>query len=353
MLILVPQVSALAASVGLVDHPDPRKQHRGEVPLCGGIAMYLAFLLCLLILGTWRVFPKSFYIGASMMLAIGVLDDRYPLSAIARLLFQVLTIWAVVTLGGHAASDLGAVFGAQVGALGSWVNPITILAFVGLINAVNLSDGADGLAGGLAGVALVSVTVVLLLLRGDAGLLSLSVDPAEAVMALIGCVGGFLLFNIRSPWRRQASIFMGDGGSMFLGFVVGWLLLYCCIERPGIGRMSPVTSLWLVLVPLFDMTSCMYRRTLAGQSPMHADRLHVHHLLQAWGLSTSATVATLVAVNAAAAAFGIALWRWEVSEFVSFVTWLALLSIYTAMTMRSWKRLGSRAGRSRQTVRSR
>ena len=130
-------------------------------------------------------------------------------------------------------------------------------------------------------------------------------DARPIVITLIGAIGGFLLYNLRTPWRARASVFLGDAGSLFLGFVLAWFAIFACSQL-GERSLSPVSALWMLIVPLFDTVGCIVRRKLQGRSPMKSDRRHLHHLLQRCGLTAGQTVAILITINAAGGAIGAA-----------------------------------------------
>jgi len=337
--VLVPGLVRLAPALGLLDKPDVRKLHVGLVPLVGGLAMFLAFLLVTAMSGSAPALHRAFYLGALMMLTIGVVDDRRPLPSVPRFLLQGLTLWLVVHYTGNVLADVGMLVSPTVLELGPWAVPFTVFGFLGVVNAVNLVDGADGLAGGVAFTALLSFLAVLLLMNGAAGHASLRV----AMAGLAGAVAGFLAFNLRTPWRRRAAIFMGDGGSLFLGFVLGWFAIYLCSPLAGPDHLAPVSAVWILIVPLIDTVSCMLRRALSLRSPMSADRQHLHHLLQAWGLSPAQTVALMIALNGLGGAVGVAVWWYQVPEYWAFAATLALLALYMAVAAVSWRRILGRA----------
>lgn len=339
--VLIPLLMRVAPRLGLLDKPDARKQHVGLVPLVGGLGMYPAFLLAAAMCGAQPALPKPFYLGALMMLAIGVFDDRRPLPSVPRFLLQGLTLWLVVEYTGNVLADVGMLVSPQVLELGRWAVPFTVFGFLGVVNAVNLVDGADGLAGGVAFTALLSFLAVLVLMDGSAGNAA-HAQLRVAMTGLVGAVGGFLLFNLRTPWRKRAAVFMGDGGSLFLGFVLGWFAIYLCSPLAGQDHLAPVSAVWILIVPLVDTVSCMIRRVVSGRSPMSADRQHLHHLLQAWGLSPAQTVGLIIVLNALGGVVGVAVWRYQVPQYWAFAAALALLGVYMAVAMASWRRISGR-----------
>src|SRR5690606_8015318 len=191
-----------------------------------------------------------------------------------------------------------------------------IFGVCGVVNALNMSDGADGLAGGLAFVATGWFALALAFVAGS--------HPEAAALlpvacALAGALAGFLLMNLRTPWRAKAAIFMGDGGSMMLGFILGWLAVRTT-SAFGEAGPAPVVALWILAVPLADTISCMLRRIASGATPMSPDHRHLHHLLPAMGLSIRRSVAIILAAAALLGGLGILGWRLGVADWAMFWT---------------------------------
>lgn len=268
----------LAAPLRLLDLPDHRKIHEGAIPLCGGIAIFLAFSAISLLAAFPADLGPGFWLATLLVVALGVADDRFALPARFRFVAQVLIAITLI-----AAEDLGQL------SLGTLLPPdafgapllllvVSVAFVVGLINAWNMVDGVDGLAGGSAAAALVWIALLSLHVGRD-GL----VFP---VVALIAAIGGFLIFNIRSPWRARASVYLGDGGSTALGAIIAYLILRLANGAEGLSFLS---LLWLAILPVIDTLSLMARRLLDHRSPMSADRRHLHHLLIDAGFSPAAT----------------------------------------------------------------
>lgn len=312
----------LARRIGLVDHPNARKHHEGRVPLVGGMAMFCAFAFAVLALGGQSLVPQRAMLAGALVLVIaGVLDDFRELSARSRLAAQLVSAGLMVLWGGVVLRVLGEVFlpGDVLGT--SWFAvPVTIFAVVGGINALNWSDGLDGLAGGLALVAL-----------GPAAYLAWT-GGAHELLPFVGitasCVLAFWLLNMRFPWQKRARVFMGDAGSMFVGFLICWFL--ADLSQAPRQAMTPVTALYLFAIPLMDTVFVMARRWRNGLSPMAADRMHLHHLLLDMGFSHAGTAWTILALAAAIAGAG--LWGMfaGVPEYVMFYAFVALFVAFYA-----------------------
>lgn len=282
---LVVFLRRLAVPLRLIDLPDHRKIHEGAIPLCGGIAIFLSFT-SIAILGSPMSLGPGFWMAMLLVIGLGIADDRFALPARARFLAQVLIALALISTEGLGQVSLGDVLPAEAvgGAIGLFILSVTFV--VGLVNAWNMMDGVDGLAGGSAAAALIWVLLLAVHL-GEEGL----VFP---VLVLVAAIGGFLIFNARSPWCTKASVYLGDAGSTTLGAIIAYLVLRLADGAEGLP--FPVL-LWLVIVPVIDTLSLMVRRMLDHRSPMSADRRHLHHLLIDAGFSPAAASYTIIAVS--------------------------------------------------------
>lgn len=320
----------VAMRIGLIDQPGERKVHSERVPLVGGLAMFCGFALAALTLDQAFTPYRSFFAAVAILMIVGVLDDMRELSSRARFAAQIAAAGMMAWWGGIALDDLGGLRGGEhIVELGRWAVPFTIFATVGVINALNMIDGMDGLAGGLSLVALSGLAYI----AHDSGLH----DRRDLLLLLTACVAAFLMFNLRVPGRSQALVFMGDAGSMFLGFAITWFFID--MSQGPVRVMTPVTALWLLLIPLFDTVWLLVRRPLTGRMPTTADAEHVHHLLQMIGLGVNQTFGVLMALAVGLAALGIAAMKLGVPQNVMFWTFLALFAVYCATMVTAWRRM--------------
>lgn len=361
VLALAPVAIAICVRIGWLDKPDLRKQHKGHVPIAGGLSIALSVVLAWLVIAIVDGRAPSGVVevlwpGAALVFTVGFLDDRTPLRARHRFAVQLVAALVFVGLSGAAVDRMGELVGPQFIALGMFAIPFTVLGIVGLTNAVNMVDGVDGLAGGVVFVAFAWVLLAFAHLAHDVA----SVDPSMVPQArsaamvasvLTGALLGFLVFNQRAPWRRRAAMFLGDGGSMTLGFVLGALLVYA---SSGFGPhgLPPVTAVWIAAIPLFDLCAAILRRDLAGTTPMTPDRRHVHHLLLALGLSPASAVMLLQGVGLLVGFVGVLGWRLGVPDYAMFWSLVALFAAYFAATQSAWQRLEATtaATRARQAA---
>ncbi|MGE0358420.1 MAG: MraY family glycosyltransferase [Burkholderiales bacterium] len=320
-------LARLARPLGLVDHPGGRKTHAREVPVVGGIAVFLATVACTALAGV--AIPLASYLAAAaLMVAIGAWDDRSALRPRWRFGAQVGAAAIMVFGAGIELQGVGDLLGLRP--IGLWVlaAPLTIFAVVGVINAVNMIDGMDGLSG-LVSLAALGWYAAVALGQGQRDLFLLA-----AIVA--GAVAAFLVFNLRTPWQAHARVFLGDAGSMMIGLTLAWLAVDLT-QGPG-RSFPPICALWVILLPLADCVSLMTRRAFSGRSPFSPDREHIHHYLLARGLSVNRTTWLLAAVSTAFGAVGYFGWRLGVPEPVLFGVFFFAYFAYHFAMKRAWRR---------------
>lgn len=290
-MLLVPPVRRLALAWGAVDRPNERKVHEGTIPRLGGLAILAgAGLSCLLFLPREpRFLPVAG--GMALVALVGLLDDTLHLPARWKLLGQMAAALLTVCWGDLRIEALGSALGSSW-ELGILSLPLTVLWIVGITNAINLSDGLDGLAGGISFIALASFGI-LAYQRHD---LQLSL----LCLTLLGATLGFLRYN-----THPAEIFMGDTGSLFLGFSLGTLSLLGHFK--SLTAVTLLTPILVLLVPIVDTLWAIVRRLRAGKHPFSADKLHLHHRLLALGMNHSQSVSIIYALTAALAALAVLL----------------------------------------------
>ena len=303
---------------GLVDDPGGRKRHGAPVPLTGGISMTVGFFLALGLslpaLGSQLVLLVS----VAILALIGVLDDIGEVSPRSKLGVQILAAVLMTSWASHFLVHLGDLFGRGDIALFNWGIPLTVFATVALINGINMLDGLDGLAGGLVFVIL-SFFAVFASWGGDAASLKI-------LIVLLGALAGFLAFNLPHPLRGQRRTFMGDTGSLVLGFAVAWFSIGLT-QGPG-PAVPPVVMLWVTGVVLFDLFTVTIRRILRRRDPAAPDRAHIHHILLRRGLSPARAVALLLGANLALGAIGTLGWAASVPESWLFAGYIGIALIY-------------------------
>ena len=295
-----------------MDKPDERKVHSGEIPLVGGLAMFASFVIAFLISVPDLNQARGILIASTILIIVGVLDDHHDMSVRVRFVLQILAVLVMTSFSNVIVIDLGNLLGMGVFQLAGWAIPFTVVAAVGAMNAMNMIDGVDGLAGS---TSLICFLAVLMLY-------SLAGETALKPLLFVGILIPFILSNLGSVRK----VFMGDSGSMFLGFGVAWVLLEA---SQGDGAvMTPVTALWIFAIPLIDMWALMLRRVMKGQSPFLADRDHLHHIFLRAGFSYRATLNIMSLIAALFACVGVLGHAYQVPEWVMFVGFMAVLAAY-------------------------
>jgi len=284
-LVLTPFVIKLAYKVGAIDKPNHRKVHTKIMPRLGGLGIYAAFvggyfaIKPFLPEGLLRNYDinliNALLTGGTIIVIIGALDDRFELSAKVKLLGQIIAACVVVLGFGIKIDLLNIPFGETMQPIASWISiPLTILWIVGVTNAINLIDGLDGLAAGVSGIAIGTI-LVMAAFMGFAPVILLSA-------ILLGGVIGFLVYNF-----HPAKIFMGDTGSLFLGFGLATLSM---LGFKQVTMVSFVTPLLIIGVPLSDTFFAIVRRWINKKPIFAPDKGHLHHCLRELGYSHRRTV---------------------------------------------------------------
>jgi len=270
-LVFITLVKHYAPKIGLIDIPSDRSNHSREIPLGAGIGFYLAVAIVLLIFHFDSVLMNIWtFLAVLLVFMVGVLDDHHDTSPNTK--FIVIIVSTIfLSFDGVMINDLGTFFGVEI-SLGWLALPFTIFAIVGFTNALNLIDGLDGLAATISIVMLGSFLAV--------GYMNDDFFIMVVSMAFISALLAFLIFN----WY-PANIFMGDSGSLTLGFVIGMLAVKSSVYLPSISM------LFLLAIPVLDTIIVMIRRKLNGRSIFSADRCHLHHILRHFfGEDTKKTV---------------------------------------------------------------
>ncbi len=279
-LAATPPVKKFAVKVGAIDVPkDTRRMHTKPVPRMGGLAIFLGFLVSELMFSGMARSKRMIILGALVIIALGLIDDVVALKAPIKFLVQIGAALIPILGGGlvierftNPFSDSGIIN------LGVFSIPITIIWIVGITNAVNFIDGLDGLACGVSCIASVTLFTIAVIVGEP--------DLAITMAALAGACLGFLPYNL-----NPAKIFMGDTGALFLGFILA------TVSIQGLFKFYAVISFAVPFVilglPIFDTAFAIVRRVAKGQSPLRADRGHVHHRLIDMGFDQKQSVAIL------------------------------------------------------------
>ena len=320
LVVITIGISSLAESIGLVDIPDNfRKVHKGNVPLIGGIVIFISIIYRTFVFGV-EPFYRFVIISLIPILIIGTIDGigtiEVPVSF--RLIAQILASWIVILLTDVYVRDLGDLFGQGTVHLGQFGIPFTIFAVVGMCSAFNMLDGKDGLTASVS-VVIISSLLILLYLNGiiyNWGLI------------LILSLGVFLAFNL-NLFGTQRKIFLGEHGSSSLGHLIAWNLVYLSQSTDFI---TPVSALWFVFFPLTDALLTIMRRIRIAQPITHPDRRHLHHLLSDYGLSDRGILFFTIFISILAATVAVVLNLLGISEYYLFYGYLTIICCLWLLT---------------------
>ena len=281
-----PIVRAFAPKLGAMDVPkDARRVHDHPIPRLGGLAIFLGFILGVVLFANVDRQVSGILLGAVVIVSVGVVDDIIPLPAWLKLIVQIVAAGIAVSYGVRIeiVSNPNIFSEMEYLHLGFWSVPLTVIWIVGITNSVNLIDGLDGLACGVSSIASITMLVIALVLGQG--------NIAVVLGALLGGCLGFLPYNF-----NPAKIFMGDTGALLLGYVLA------TVSVSGFFKFYAIISFAVPLLalgfPIFDTVFAVVRRLLKGQNPMMPDRGHFHHRLMDMGLSQKQVVAILYSVSA-------------------------------------------------------
>ena len=326
-LFLIP----LAHKTRLVDHPGQRKVHDSATPMVGGLAIFITLAIVLLWTMPSDHFIQALGAGSLMMLVIGIADDRLELSAALRVLIQMGACLMMILYADVRLDDFGKLFNNEVLTLGWLDGPITIFAAIGVINAFNMIDGIDGLGGSIFLVA--AAGMVLFAAQAGQG------EVLWTLLLSISAVLGFMLLNARLPWNKKARVFMGDGGSLVLGFILAWSFISLGSDHNETGARAfmPMTAVWLLAVPLLDTTTLMWCRWRSGRSAFSADQHHLHHAFLRAGFSVEQTWLRMTLLALVLGGVGVLFELAGAPAYVSFWAFMVVAFGYYAYIKHSWE----------------
>lgn len=307
----------VAKKVGLVDKPNARKHHNGHIPLVGGVSVYLSLWIIYILQPGWLPDFTLYMACATMLIVVGVLDDKLDLPVMPRMALQALVASIMMYNGLYLYSLGNILFGYEL-VLGVLGYGVTLLAVVGAINAFNMVDGIDGLLGALSSVTFGALATVFWMGGND--------EMALWCLCLMVACLPYILLNLGIPWGRKFKVFMGDAGSTLIGFTVIWLLIVATQGDDAV--MQPVTALWLIAVPLMDMLRVMIARIRRGDSPFKPDREHLHHLLLKQNMDSVSAVCTAYGLAMGMALAGIILEKLKLEPIFILVLYTFVTALY-------------------------
>ncbi|MFC3033094.1 UDP-N-acetylglucosamine--undecaprenyl-phosphate N-acetylglucosaminephosphotransferase [Pseudoalteromonas fenneropenaei] len=317
----------VAKIINLVDVPSGRKEHSGQIPLVGGISIFVV-VLSFISTQPEPLVNMTVYVSCSfILLAMGVLDDYFDLDFRIRIGCQLLVTLIMIFSVDIVLNDLSGVFSPhslQIGSLGIF---LTIVAVIGAINSFNMIDGIDGLLGGMATVSFGSMCL-LFYLAGDS-------DNAFLCLVIVIATIPYMLMNLGIPFGQRFKVFMGDAGSTVIGFTVVWLLI--AGSQGEHAAFSAVTGLWVAAIPIMDAVSTIARRIKKRQSPFVADREHLHHVLMRLGLSQHLALVFISCLALLFAVIGILAEVFSVPSYIMFWLFFMISVCYYLIMSRIWR----------------
>ena len=318
--LVTPLVKRLSLLLNIIDAPNSRKIHVVAIPRIGGLAIYLSFMVGIILLKYLTdVFSNDMSMfwaitaGGTMITVLGLLDDKYDMKASNKLIGQIIAGLTVIYCG-VSASHITNPFNGEMLELGWFSIPFTLVWIISITNSINLVDGLDGLAAGLSGIAALAISVIAFL----------SGNSLEGVLGiLLFCaIIGFLFFNF-----YPANIFMGDTGSLFLGLILSVFTMQELKEITLFGIMVP---LLLLAVPILDTLYAIIRRRSRSLPIFQPDKHHLHHQLLGRGMSHKKAVIAIYSLSVAFSILGILLFYVQSAILVLPIIILLIMFQFTA-----------------------
>ena len=333
-LFAIVAAAPIARRIGLTDAPSTRKRHNGDVPMVGGIAIFIALSL---VGALWGESNQTlitvngnealwvFMVCGAFLVVTGALDDRFQLGVFVRIMSEVLVAIAVIEVLDLQVAYLGDLLSMGLIRMNpALAYPFTVVAIFGVINAFNMLDGMDGLLASL----VITTLVMFHLFTGT--------QPGFVSLAVGASLLAFLVSNLNlSPIIPKT--FLGDAGSKLLGFIVVCLLLAAASGQVGeVKLIQPVTALFVVALPLYDMVFTSLRRILRKGSPFAADRSHIHHLMQDLGFSDRRALVLILGIQLSLAFMGLVLHRASTPEYYQLAIFVSSFALYSLLSSQLW-----------------
>ncbi len=281
VVFLVPFIKKIAVHIDALDYPKERNIHKKPIPRLGGVAIFLGFLFGYMLFGETSEMMNSILIASFIIVLVGVIDDIKSMPPYAKFFGQLFAAAIVVFYGNLLIDDI-TIFGLEI-VFGFLAIPLTLFFILGCINCMNFIDGLDGLAAGVSSIYFLTIGIIAVMMN------KLGLDFVLTFI-MLGCVIGFLVYNF-----HPASIFMGDSGSMFLGFIIAVIAL---LGFKNVTLTSLIIPLLILAIPILDTIFAIIRRLISGKSISTPDKYHIHHQLLNRNLSQRTVVFVILLVNA-------------------------------------------------------
>jgi len=287
--ILIPIIRKMAIKINLVDKPNARKVHTNSVPLVGGIAIFISSSIALSLMLPFNMdffSNMNIYFAVTTLLIVGVIDDKFDLRASLKLAIQLVLAHFII-IQGIKIESLQGLFGVYV--MSDWMQYLlTLIVITGVVNAFNLMDGIDGLAAGLAILGFVIYTIIALL-----------TNQYTLALIFISYIGGLLAF-LKYNLSKNQKVFMGDAGSLIMGFilVVAGISMIQTAQNSSLISIVTLEVVSVLIIPVFDALRVFRKRIKSGKSPFSADKTHLHHLILSAGAKHKSATLSIIAIMA-------------------------------------------------------
>ncbi len=313
-----------AIAIDLVDSPDHRKVHKGNIPLIGGISVLCGFTLACLINPAGLNEFSTLFFSLILLSIIGVLDDHGDVSIMKRFCVQILSCLIMIFYGGISIITFGDLTGFSFPILSGFLEvPITVFCVVGVINALNLIDGIDGLCASLSIIAFSGI-IILHQITSSNHTVSLIVYFVSALLA-------FLLINLSIINKFIPKVFLGDAGTTMIGFILCWYFIKLSNGSEN-NLFRPITAVWLLSIPIMDTVAVFLRRLYERKSPWKAGRDHIHHILLMRGFKHYQVLIILIGVSIIASSVGIYCEVIRAPEYYLFYGYIIYFILYMCAT---------------------
>ncbi|RUM64742.1 MAG: undecaprenyl/decaprenyl-phosphate alpha-N-acetylglucosaminyl 1-phosphate transferase [Sulfurospirillum sp.] len=315
-LLFVYTITKISEHMGMIDIPNERSSHINPIPRGAGVGIFLAFIIVLLLFHMPFVLKyKGFILGSLLIFLTGVYDDNRSVSPKVKFIAIIIATLLIYFLDDMKIGTLGVWFGHEIILPAYIALPVTVIAVVGFTNAMNLIDGLDGLSGSVA-IVIFGAFYYLGLMHHDTFIMTVSILMIAAIIA-------FLFFN----WH-PAMIFMGDSGSLILGFTIA------VVAIKSISYVSITSVLFLTAIPIIDTLTVMVRRIQRSLSPFNPDKTHLHHKVLRWKGGVDNAVVLIVLIQFIFSVMGLALRR-QPDNIVFFIFFVILILAFTVLDERA------------------
>jgi len=279
--LFMPIIKKIAVFIGALDIPDKRKVHKLPIPRLGGLGIYAGFLVGYMLFGHESIQMNSVLIGSFIIIITGMIDDIKPIPAKYKFVGQTMAAAVIPLYGGIVLRDVS-FFGIYMD-FGIFSYPMTIFFILGVINCLNLIDGLDGLAGGIGSIYFLTIGIISLVLNNTSGL------DSVLTFIMLGSTLGFLYHNF-----NPATIFMGDSGSMFLGYMIAVIAL---LGYKNVTFTSFIVPIFLLAIPILDTCFAIIRRFINHKPISMPDKNHLHHQFLKKNFSQKKTVLIIYLID--------------------------------------------------------